>query len=209
MLDNSTIPEFQRIALKELHYGDDNTKKNIGIPYQTKINIFDSKCAGCGWCIMRVVEVLNRATGEMENVYEFDRYEDFVDFINEFSFKKTLIVQRGCKFNTNEIKDSKIREPFWNVVEIVQNTCEFWNNIPYSEEPSIDNEFFQWYYNDANVALKGFGAVLPGELFGLLEPLRPNINEWEISLDKNLKPNQAIVGSEMYTIFRNMVLKSK
>ena len=115
MLDNSLISKEGRLALRD-------------IPYQQKIEIFDRKCCHCGYCLLRIIEPLNQASGEIENILTFPTYEDFVGYINEFAFKKSFVIERGCLYNIEDVKDAKNREPYWTVQEIVQNTCKFWNN---------------------------------------------------------------------------------
>lgn len=162
MLNKNHLTEQQHRVFKET-------------PYDTKIQIFEKLCAGCDYAYLKVTEVLNRATGEMAVENTFHSFEDFINFIHEFSFKKNLVVERGCLFGVEQIAGLQNREPYWTVAEIVSNTCEFWRYEDEETQDSLDDEFFNWYHSGAKVVSKALGAVLSGEIIDdeYLEQLPP------------------------------------
>ena len=162
MLNNQNLSLEEREVLRDLSYSSATlSPEKRHLPYQTKVGIFDEKCGGCPFALLKVTEVLNRATGHLYNVYPFDNHKDFTDFINKFSFAKNLIVERGCTWGIESIKDAQAREQYWTVQEIIQNTCDLWKitkgewtveGVVESVLKSTDYDKFQhWYYSGALV----------------------------------------------------------
>ena len=93
--------------------------------YETKVDIYDKKCSGCGFCR---VEVLSH---NVKNV--FNDVHSALDSLSKMSSIWT--VNRSCDYPTNVIdRNGNPRYP--TLTEIVSNTCVFWDakNIPSGED---------------------------------------------------------------------------
>jgi hypothetical protein len=165
MLNNQHLTTEQSTMLKEMYHSKAEIHpKERHLPYPTKVEIFEKKCIGCGFAVVHVTEKDMSALGMSETTYEFSTYEDLEDFLNTYGFAKNLIVERGCAFAAETIKNMATRPPYWDVNEIVSNTCMLWdiNSIP--PPPSrVDESFFQWYDKDGKVRMSIFGVPLPTE----------------------------------------------
>jgi len=109
------------------------------IPYQTKIQVYDEKCSGCGFA--RIV-LMNRRKG-------VDKFNIIIQSnnINEvLSQAKNLndIIVRSCAY-PDDICYTNNKPVYPSVSEIVANTCKFWREsklFMFSEDE--EKEFEQY-----------------------------------------------------------------
>lgn len=97
-------------------------------PYQTKVDMYDSRCSGCGFCRVEVY------TSEVYNAKPviYHNSQEAIDFARMHGYR----INRTCEypFDTH----SRNGKPIYpTLTEIISNTCDFWDE---SKIPSVDEE---------------------------------------------------------------------
>lgn len=123
-LDNSQLGEDIVNILREMPL--DKTCIEGIMSYQTKVDVYDSKCQDCAFKLL-IVE-----NARMDRIL-FTDIQKAINYASTGNFK----LLRSCAYpNDIQIKNGEIIYPTLN--EIVSNSCQFWNinklNIPSDRE---------------------------------------------------------------------------
>lgn len=111
-LTRSTIEILCAIPL------DKESCKDLYIPYQTKVSIYDNNCKNCGF--VRVEAHSSKDDKLLTKI--FKNIDEAIDHAS----KKTAILIRTCDYPSDvDIRGTEKIYP--TLTEIVTNTCIFWN----------------------------------------------------------------------------------
>jgi len=130
---NSTNKELYNY-LREIPLDKDSLPEQPLMPYQTKVQIYDSKCSDCGFAKILIEE--KNTANQSVIVREFYNIQDAINYA---SIHRCMLI-RTCTypFNLTYIHDKPV---YPTITDIVTNTCQFWNidkmNIP------TDTEFIE------------------------------------------------------------------
>jgi len=129
-LNSQHLPEGTVRNLDEIPI-DSEANQYSDVPYQTKTEIYDKKCSGCGFARI-IVRFYNKA-------FVFNSIDKALTFA--LSKVKTPHIERSCSYPADVIKlNNTHRYP--SLSEIVKNGCSFWNPkmIPSPDEATEFNE---------------------------------------------------------------------
>jgi hypothetical protein len=121
MLDSKNMDSYSMRILRETPL-DAEAKSAVDelkfIPLQTKVDIYDAKCAGCGFSLQLVIKD-NKVIGRYEN--------DIQGAIEQVCDSTALChIERSCAYPSNCIESDKgLITP--SLTEIIMNTCRFWD----------------------------------------------------------------------------------
>lgn len=126
-LDSSKLTEGISNGLREMPYDI-----KYDLPYPTKVDMYDSKCSGCGFARIEVVTI------PMEKMGIFNKIEDALFFAQGKSVK----INRLCSYPVdvdhvfNEVR-------YLTLTEIICNTCQFWNINKLRIFSDVETEFIE------------------------------------------------------------------
>ncbi|MHB8362884.1 MAG: hypothetical protein ACYDBX_04675 [Patescibacteria group bacterium] len=117
-LDDDVIKTLQEIPEDDECFIDERHSSLELMPYQTKVQIYDEKCGGCGFVR---VDVLHYNPDSEKKIVFND-----INKAIEYATRNNCKINRTCSYLYNRLtRNGKHIYP--TLSEIVSNTCEFWN----------------------------------------------------------------------------------
>jgi hypothetical protein len=130
---NNTFRADTEKFLRELPF-DRECLNTQDVTYQTKVDIFDRKCSGCGYAR---IEVLAKG----RDVVRFNRSDEAVSFALQNRYGHPII-DRGCAYPP-DIAIVNGKERCLTLSEIVTNGCQFWKEETLHIFDDAETEFIE------------------------------------------------------------------
>lgn len=106
------------------------------VPYQTKVEVYDSKCQNCQFKMV-IVEDTKGHQKEFEDLFVAIKYATI----------KNYKIIRSCKYPL-DIQYMFDKPVYPSLTEIVSNSCQFWNvdklNIPKNSETKFIENIIEY-----------------------------------------------------------------
>lgn len=127
-LNNSKLTKSIIEDLKGIPY---DTKYD-NLPYPTKVDIYDSKCSGCGFARIEVVTI------PLEKIYVFNNIENALLSAQG----KSVMIHRLCSY-PSDVDKVFDEERYVTLNEIICNSCEFWDMDKLRIPSDSETEFIE------------------------------------------------------------------
>lgn len=116
MLDNKQLSESIIDHLKML---PNSTSTLRDLPRESKVEIYDNNCGGCGFCRVEV--------HTLKGVHIFNNVKDAIDIAESGGYRGISDIKRTCSYPGNvEIVNGE--EYYPTLTEIIMNTCRLWSD---------------------------------------------------------------------------------
>lgn len=131
-LNSSHLPDSVLAILRELPEDKDHCDV---IPYQTKVQIYDTKCKRCQF--LRI-EAQPENSWNGNHIKVFDNIEAAI----QHATFKSCRLKRQCSYPHDIVKRNG-KNIYPNLTEIVSNSCEFWNENKIYDDINETSNFIE------------------------------------------------------------------
>ena len=145
-LSNAHLPADVAKMLEEMPLDETCLERSL-MSYQTKVDMYDQKCSGCGFA-----RIVVYTTASNNKPVIFNKIEDALKHAKGLRD----CVERTCSYPDDVmVINNKVMHP--SVSEIVANTCMFWREKRLNIPPDDGTNFIE--ITDEKETLKAIGRI--------------------------------------------------
>lgn len=133
-LNSQHLSEWEIKELNEIPL-DGEAVKYADYPYQTKTDIYDKKCNGCGFA--KITAIMKLPNSDKTVIKEFSNVEDAISLCTS----SNATIDRSCSYPA-DVTMANGKQKFPTLSEIVMNGCQFWKKKFYDDIPKDEETEF-------------------------------------------------------------------